>query len=162
MLTQVQTRWLRLGLFQSIRPTIKYQPGKANVVANALSQSQRKEAEDSKDDPMAIVAIVEGHVLALSGFSVELTAEDFQKWTKAYKENKSHIATYAKLLQGQKYQDLYVTPSSLMARMVGGQWKIIVPWSLRQHVLKECHNVPFTCHVGMHKILELVDRQFHW
>ena len=53
VLTRVQTRWLRLGLFQSIRPTIKYQPGKANVVANALSQSQQNEVEDSMDDPEA-------------------------------------------------------------------------------------------------------------
>ena len=76
MLNRVQTRWLRLGLFQSIRPTIKYQPGKANVVANTLSRSQRKEIEDSKDDPIATATVVEEHVLALSGFNVELTAED--------------------------------------------------------------------------------------
>ena len=76
MLTRVQTRWLRLGLFQSIRPTIKYQPGKANVVANALSRSQRKATEDLMDDPMEIAAVVEEHVSALSGFSVELMAED--------------------------------------------------------------------------------------
>ena len=67
-----------MGLFQSIRPTIKYQPGKANIVADALSQSQKKETEDSMDDPMATAATVEAHVLALSGISVELTVEDLQ------------------------------------------------------------------------------------
>ena len=71
MLTRVQTRWLRLGLFESIWPTIKYQPKKSNVVADALNRSQRKEIEDSKDDPMAIVVAIEEHMLALSGFSVE-------------------------------------------------------------------------------------------
>ena len=78
VLTRVQTRWLRLGLFQSIRPTIKYQPGKANVVADALSWSQRKETEDSMDDPMATTVAIEEHVTTLSGFSVELMAEDLE------------------------------------------------------------------------------------
>ena len=99
MLTRVQTRWLRLGLFQSIRPTIKYQPGKANVVADALSRSQGKATEDSMDDPMATTVAVEVHVLALSGISVELTAEDLQIWTEAYKEDKAtwqHIQSYAR------------------------------------------------------------------
>ena len=76
MLNPVQTRWLRLGLFQSIRTTIKCQPGKANVVAEALSRSQRKEIEDSIDDPMATAMVVEEHAAALTGFNVKLTAED--------------------------------------------------------------------------------------
>ena len=92
VLTQVQTKWLRLGLFQSIRPTIKYQPRKANAVADVLSQSQRKEIEDSKDDPMATAAAIEEHMSTLSGFSVELIAEDLQAWTKAYKEDKRYVA----------------------------------------------------------------------
>ena len=114
------------------------------------------------DDPMAIATAVEEHVAALSGFSMELTAEDLQIWTKAYKEDKSHVVAYTKLCQGQKYQDVYLTPSGLLAKMVGGQQKIIVPQSLRQNILKECHDEPFIGHVGMHKTLELVDRQFHW
>ena len=94
---------------------------KANVVADALSRSQRKETEDSMDDPMATTAAVEAHVSALSGISVELTVEDLQTWIQAYKEDKSHIATYTKLRQGQKYQDVYLTPYGLLAKMVGGQ-----------------------------------------
>ena len=76
VLTRVQTRWLRLRLFQPIRPTIKYQSGKANVVADALSRSQRKATEDLMDDPMATAVAVEAHVPALSGIRVELTSED--------------------------------------------------------------------------------------
>ena len=49
------------------------------------------------DDPMAIAAAVEEHVVALSGLSVELTTEDLYTWTKAYKEDKSHVVTYTKL-----------------------------------------------------------------
>ena len=73
------------------------------------------------DDLEATIALIEGQVIALSGPSVELMAEDLQTWTKAYKENKSHVAAYTKLRQGQKYQDVYLTPSGLLARMVGGQ-----------------------------------------
>ena len=114
------------------------------------------------DDPMATIAAVEKQMLALSGFSMELAVEDLQTWIKAYKEDNSHVAAYTELRWGQKYQDLYLTPSGLMATMVGGQQKIIVPRSLWQHILKECHDVPFIGHVGMCKNLELVDKQFHW
>ena len=78
VLIQVQTRWLRLGLFQSIRPTIKYQPGKANVVADALNRSQRRLEEGTMDDSIAAGAI-KPHVSAVSGVSVELTTDDLQK-----------------------------------------------------------------------------------
>ena len=45
------------------------------------------------DDPKAIVVAVEEQVSALSGFSVELTVEDLQAWTKANKEDKSQMTT---------------------------------------------------------------------
>ena len=51
---------------------------------------------------------------------MKLTEEDLQKWTTAYKEDKSHTAVYMKLCQGQKYKDFYLTQSGLMTRMMGG------------------------------------------
>ena len=73
------------------------------------------------DDAAIAATMIERHVLALSGVSMEMTAEDLQQWTKAYKEDKGHIVAYMKLCQGQKYEDFYLTPSGLMARMMGVQ-----------------------------------------
>ena len=56
---------VRLGLFQSIRPTMKYQARKANIVADALSQSQRPIAEDVEE------ATNREEVLQLTSSSVE-------------------------------------------------------------------------------------------
>ena len=107
------------------------------------------------DDVTTATAMIERHVSTLSGASVELTTEDLQQWTKAYKEDKGNVAMFMKLRQGQNYEDFFLTSSGLMARMVGGRQKIIVPKSLWQQILKECHDVPFTGHVGMCKTLEV-------
>ena len=85
ILTRIQTRSLRLGLFQSIRPTIKYQPGKANVVADALSHSQRSTTEDStmelaKNNP-------DNEAYALTSVTVEPNEEDLKIWHQAYLED---------------------------------------------------------------------------
>ena len=56
-----------MGLFQSIRPTIKYKPGKGDVVADALSKSHRKDAGDSPDNlATTIIAAIKEEVLSLS------------------------------------------------------------------------------------------------
>ena len=40
VLSQLQSCWLRLGLFQSIHPKMVYQLGIANIVADALLWSR--------------------------------------------------------------------------------------------------------------------------
>ena len=44
-LSWAQTRWVQLGFFQSIQPTIMYQPRKANILADALSRNKRVELD---------------------------------------------------------------------------------------------------------------------
>ena len=44
-----QTKWIRLGLFQYIQPKMVYQPGKANIVADALSRSRSQNKNHSKE-----------------------------------------------------------------------------------------------------------------
>ena len=154
-----RSRWLRLGLFQSIRPIIKYQPGKANIVADALSWSQRPAAEESDQ---AEEATAREEVLLLSGSSAEPQAEDLQKWKKAYQEDPKLRTVLQKLRQGQQCGGQFLTPAGLLAVKQGDQQKLVVPQSLRQQIMKENHDVPSVGHVGMRRTLELVDRHFHW
>ena len=156
VLTRVQTRWMRLGLFQSINPTIKYHPGKANIIADALSRSQRSTVE-----PEEKVENNTGSLFTLTT-CMEMDQEECQKWVKAYEADPRLGTVLETLRQSQRADDYLLTPSGLIGMKKHGQVKIVVPTSLRQHILRECHDSPTAGHVGMHRTLEQVDRQFHW
>ena len=49
VLPRSQTRWIRLGLLQSMQSKIVYQPGKANIVIDALSRSRPQVQACSKE-----------------------------------------------------------------------------------------------------------------
>ena len=74
---------------------MKYQPGKANIVANALSRSQRLVVEDTKE------ATTGEQDLQWTSNSVEPQAEDLQTWKKTYQEDHKLKTVLYKLLQGQ-------------------------------------------------------------
>ena len=75
--------------------------------------------EDSMSDLVTTTAIEE-QVLALNGISIKLTTEKLQQWTIDYKEDNRYISAYSKLCQGKKYENSYLTPLGVLARMMGG------------------------------------------
>ena len=95
VLSQVQMKWLHLGLFQSIWPLVKYQPRKANIVADALSRSQRLAAEEIEE---AIVE--EEEILLLMSSSVEPQVGDLQTWKSTYEEDPRLKIVLSKLHRG--------------------------------------------------------------
>ena len=67
ILSRSQTRWIRLGLFLSIQPRIKYLLGKAHVVANSLNRStlpttQDQESEQNKKISSNVVKVNATHI----------------------------------------------------------------------------------------------------
>ena len=125
VLSQGQTRWLHWGLFQSIWPTVKYQPGKANIVADALNRSQRPAIEDTEE------ATTEEEALQLTSSSLEPQAEDLQTWSRAYQEDPRLKTVLSKLRRCQPCGGQYLTPGLLAVKQDDLQ-KLVVPRSLRQ------------------------------
>ena len=77
-LTRIQIRWLRLGLFQSKWPHHQVSTWKANVVANALSRSQRSTTEDSIEE--LAKNNLDSEVYALTSVIIEPSEEDLRIW----------------------------------------------------------------------------------
>ena len=129
-------QWLRLGLFQSIRPTIKYQHWKVDVVADNLSRNQRKLEEGSMDDSAIVVAMIKAQISTLSVVSMELIAKDLQRWATTYKEDKDHVAACISYARDTNMKTFIWFNQVWWQEWWGGRQKIIIPKSLWQTNIK--------------------------
>ena len=136
--TQVQMRWVRLGLFQCINPIIKYQSEKTNVFPDALSRS----------------------VNMIMGESKIQSTEDSQ-WIQAQQDDLLLKEQIQRIREGRssKYQ---ISSKGLLSRSQKDRQQIIVPMSLRQNTIQRAHNDPTSGHQGIHRTIEQLPRYYHW
>ena len=140
---------------------MQYNPGKANIVIDGLSRSQSNPSVIKKQE-IAVLKADEIGVFALSVTTMTMNVGELQKWIKAYNEDPRLCSMVEKLRQRQTVEDFSLTSQASLEQEIGGRQKIMAPKSLRQQVLRECHNVPSVGHVGIRRTLELVQRQWHW
>ena len=162
-LSQAQIRWVRLGLFQSILPTIKYQPGKASIVADALSRSQRGTSDADVEDQRLHKEQKEDEdvVFALTGTTMTMQPAKVKRWKQAQADDPKIQPTIQQLQQDRKLDHYELTPQGLLIITKDNRQFLAIPTSLRQRIMRECHDVPSVGHVGMRRTLELVAKQYH-
>ena len=158
--SQVQSRWVRLGFFQSIQPSITYQPGKANVLADALSRSKwveldSKETENMKEGNQA-------QEVAVMTRSSIVASKEIKEWKTAQEEDSVVRDTIERVRQRQERKAFALTPQGLLVQEMDSRRKLVVPQSLRQKVLASCHDEPTKGHAGIRKMEELTKQRYCW
>ena len=143
---------MKLGLFQSILPTIQYNPGKANIIADALSRSRLGPVEEPEST---------GTVMTLTVSSAVPEAE-LKRWKSALEEDPNLMDAVQRLRGGHAVGGLHLTPQGLLYMEQEDRQRLVVPTTLRQRILRECHDIPSVGHVGIRRTLELLERSYHW
>ena len=67
-----------------------------------------------------------------------------------------------RLRGGQACGGLHLSPQGLLYMEQDDRRRLVVPTSLRQRILRECHDIPSVGHVGIRRTLELLERSYHW
>ena len=118
-LSRVQSRWVRLGFFQSIQPSIAYKPGKANILADALSRSKWVDL-----DAEEIEGIVEGtqaQEIAVMTRSSIVASEEIEEWKTAQEEDPVVRDTIEQVKQRQERNAFALTPQGLLVQEMDGR-----------------------------------------
>ena len=131
---------------------MKYIPGKANVVADALSRSYTVQNHSDSIAQVRETATVPC-----------LDESEKEAWLHSLNTDTSTREVLVKLNMGKVVRGYLVDPSGVLYYQAPGQeQKIVVPTSQQQHILEEHHDVPTAGHLGVERTLEMLQRIYWW
>ena len=86
-------------------------------------------------------------VMALSGTGLEVTEDTRDRWITGYQQDPKLHTALRELRLGKPYGQMQLNSLGLLVTNDGEQ-KLVVPQSMRQEVLRECHDTCSVKHRG--------------
>ena len=87
---------------------------------------------------------------------------ELQLWKSALVEDPNLMDAVKRLREGHNCGGLHLTPQGLLYMQQEDRRRLVVPTSLRQRILRECHDISSVGHVGIRTTLELLECLYHW
>ena len=164
VLSQLQSRWLRHGLFQSIQLKMQYQPGKANIVADALSRS-RPSVKSEESTQQEQQSDQDAEAQCDQAFTVTSSVRLAEAELIAFRDAQQAdpvLKTLRELPEVElKHRNFGLSPEGILVKVEDDKRRPVVPQEMRQKILQENHDVLTVGHVGIQRIVDLV-KQTYW
>jgi hypothetical protein len=153
MLTRRQARWTEE--LQSYNLQFHYKPGAENVVADALSRYPVGDPVPEEENPpksKVLIGVIAASALHQKAKKLTTTVPFLDKVREGYLHDpwflqKENTKMFTNTLGVYTLKDAIALPDYA---------------DLRQQVLAECHDAPYSAHPGREKTLRLVKQLFWW
>ena len=153
ILSWLQSRWLRHGLFQSIQPKMQYQPGKANIVADALSWSRPNAAQSEESAHQEQQTDHDAREQCDQVFAVTSSVRMDESELMAFRDAQQVAPVLKKLIElpemELQHRRFGISPQGILVKVEDEIQRPVVPQEMRQKILQENHDVQAVGHVGI-------------
>ena len=144
---------------------MQYQPGKANIVADALSRSRPSvKSEESAHQEQRNDQDTEAQ--CDQAFQITSSVRLDESELIAFRDAQQADPVLKTLLQLPEMElqrrNFELSPQGILVKVEDDQRRPVVPKEMRQKILQENHDVPTVGQVGIHRTVDLVKRTYWW
>lgn len=148
-------RWsLKLQAFDF---SLEHRKGSQNVVPDALSRACSQMVNNIC--PLELDDDAEVPPLGISCDDEAFQEEEYKKDVDALR-NRSPDEINVKVHDNRAYINL--TPGASYTDSETSSWKLVVPKSMTENLIRRAHNAVTGAHAGMSKTIELLKRHYYW